>query len=38
MCTPNQLTMIGFTGGQAEAPYTTNTTLVTTLSVTTKES
>jgi single-strand DNA-binding protein len=34
----NQLTIIGFTGNDAEAHYTTNGTLVTTLSVATKES
>ena len=34
----NQLTIIGFTGNDAEAHYTPNGTLVTTLSVATKES
>ena len=34
----NQLTIIGFTGNEAEVHYTTNGTLVTTLSVATKES
>jgi single-strand DNA-binding protein len=34
----NQLTIIGFTGREAETYYTTNGTLVTTLSVATKES
>ena len=37
MYTMNQLTIIGFTGNDAEAHYTTNGTLVTTLSVATKE-
>ena len=34
----NQLTVIGFTGNDAETHYTTGGTLVTTLSVATKES
>lgn len=34
----NQLTIIGFTGNEAEVHYTPNGTLVTTLSVATKES
>jgi len=34
----NQLTIIGFTGNDAEAHYTANGGLVTTLSVATKES
>jgi single-strand DNA-binding protein len=34
----NQLTIIGFTGNDAESHYTPNGTLVTTLSVATKES
>ena len=34
----NQLTIIGFTGSEADIHYTTNGTLVTTLSVATKES
>ena len=34
----NQLTIIGFTGSEAEVHYTTNGTLVATLSVATKES
>ena len=38
MYTMNQLTIIGFTGREAETHYTTNGTLVTTLSVATKES
>src|SRR4029450_2833387 len=38
MYTMNQLTIIGFTGREAEMHYTTNGTLVTTLSVATKES
>jgi single-strand DNA-binding protein len=38
MYTMNQLTIIGFTGREAEAHYTANGTLVTTLSVATKES
>ena len=38
MYTMNQLTIIGFTGSDAEAHYTPNGTLVTTLSVATKES
>jgi len=38
MYTMNQLTLIGFTGQDAEAHYTQNGTLVTTLSVATKES
>ena len=38
MFTLNQLTIIGFTGREAETHYTTNGTLVTTLSVATKES
>ena len=38
MYTMNQLTIIGFTGNDAEAHYTPNGTLVTTLSVATKES
>jgi len=36
--TMNQLTLIGFTGQDAEIHYTQNGTLVTTLSVATKES
>ena len=38
MYTLNQLTNIGFTGSDADAHYTQNGTLVTTLSVATKES
>ena len=38
MYTMNQLTIIGFTGNDAESHYTSNGTLVTTLSVATKES
>lgn len=38
MYTMNQLTIIGFTGNDAESHYTPNSTLVTTLSVATKES
>jgi hypothetical protein len=38
MYTLNQLTIIGFTGNDAESHYTPNGTLVTTLSVATKES
>lgn len=38
MYTLNQLTIIGFTGSDAEAHYTPNGTLVTTLSIATKES
>jgi single-strand DNA-binding protein len=38
MYTMNQLTIIGFTGRDAETHYTTNGTLVATLSVATKES
>ena len=38
MYTMNQLTLIGFTGQDAEVHYTPNGTLVTTLSVATKES
>ncbi|MGH9632072.1 MAG: single-stranded DNA-binding protein [Bryobacteraceae bacterium] len=38
MYSMNQLTIIGFTGQDAETHYTTNGTLVTTLSVATKES
>ena len=38
MYTMNQLTIIGFTGTNAEMHYTQNGTLVTTLSVATKES
>src|SRR6187402_2887020 len=38
MYTMNQLTIIGFTGREAETHYTTNGTLVATLSVATKES
>jgi single-strand DNA-binding protein len=38
MYSMNQLTIIGFTGQNAETHYTTNRTLVTTLSVATKES
>ena len=34
----NQLTIIGFTGSEADVHYTANGTLVTTLSVATKES
>ena len=37
MYTMNQLTIIGFTGNDAEAHYTKNGTLVVTLSVATKE-
>ena len=37
MYTMNQLTIIGFTGNDAEAHYTQNGTLVVTLSVATKE-
>jgi single-strand DNA-binding protein len=38
MYSMNQLTLIGFTGQDAETHYTSNGTLVTTLSVATKES
>jgi single-stranded DNA-binding protein len=38
MYTMNQITIIGFTGSDAEAHYTPNGTLVVTLSVATKES
>ena len=38
MYTMNQLTLIGFTGQDAEVHYTQNGTLVTTLSLATKES
>ena len=38
MYTLNQLTIIGFTGSDADVHYTQNGTLVTTLSVATKES
>ena len=38
MYTLNQLTIIGFTGSEAEAHYTPNGTLVVSLSVATKES
>src|ERR671911_596131 len=38
MYTMNQLTIIGFTGREAETHYTTNGTLITTLSVATNES
>jgi single-strand DNA-binding protein len=38
MYTLNQVTIIGFTGNDAESHYTPNGTLVTTLSVATKES
>ena len=38
MFTLNQRTIIGFTGREADTHYTTNGTLVTTLSVATKES
>jgi len=38
MYTMNQLTVIGFTGNDAEAHYTPNGTLVVTISVATKES
>ena len=38
MYTMNQLTLIGFTGQDAEIHYTQNGTLVTTLSIATKES
>jgi single stranded DNA-binding protein len=38
MYTMNQLTIIGFTGNDAEAHYTPNGTLVVTISVATKES
>ena len=38
MYTMNQLTIIGFTGSDADAHYTPSGTLVTTLSVATKES
>jgi single-strand DNA-binding protein len=38
MYTMNQLTLIGFTGQDADVHYTQNGTLVTTLSVATKES
>ena len=38
MYSMNQLTIIGFTGGDADAHYTSSGTLVTTLSVATKES
>ena len=38
MYTMNQLTIIGFTGNDAEAHYTQNGTLVVTISVATKES
>ena len=38
MYTLNQLTIIGFTGNEADTHYTTNGTLVATLSVATKQS
>jgi single-strand DNA-binding protein len=38
MYTMNQLTIIGFTGNDAEAHFTPNGTLVVTISVATKES
>ena len=38
MYTMNQLTIIGFTGNDADADYTPNGTLVVTISVATKES
>ena len=38
MYTMNQLTIIGFTGNDAQARYTPNGTLVVTISVATKES
>ena len=38
MYTLNQLTIIGFTGNEADIHYTTNRTLVATLSVATKQS
>ena len=38
MYTLNQLTIIGFTGNDAEAHYTPNGTLIVSLSVATKES
>ena len=38
MYTMNQLTIIGFTGNEADIHYTTNGTLVATLSVATKQS
>ena len=38
MYTMNQITIIGFTGSDAEAHYTKDGTLVVTLSVATKES
>ena len=38
MYTMNQLTIIGFTGNDADAHYTPNGTLVVTISVATKES
>ena len=38
MYTMNQLTIIGFTGNNAQAHYTQNGTLVVTISVATKES
>ena len=38
MYTLNQLTIIGFTGNEADIHYTTNGTLVATLSVATKQS
>ena len=38
MYTMNQLTLIGFAGQDAEVHYTQNGTLITTLSVATKES
>ena len=38
MYTMNQLTIIGVTGAEAETHYTTNGTLVTALSLATKES
>ena len=38
MYTMNQITIIGFTGSDADAHYTHNGTLVTTLSVATRQS
>ena len=38
MYTLNQITIIGFTGSDADGPYTQNGTLVTTLSVATRQS
>jgi single-strand DNA-binding protein len=38
MYTMNQLTIIGFTGNDAASHYTANGTLITTLSIATKES